>query len=228
QADRLRVLHLQHAHPGARAERRAVGRVVPAPRRALSQQPRTVPGPAWHGRGRGPSALRRDAMTTKTDRITVEQIHAMGERTSNWGRWGPDDELGTLNHVTAQDIITAAGLIKKGKGFSLGLHFDLHGPQEKSWGNRFNPIHVMLQTGTDAVAGRQDGPVGLRYADDIVSLPLQCGTQWDALSHIFMGEKMWNGYDARLVDSTGAAKKGIEKVKDRMVGRGVLLDVARF
>jgi hypothetical protein len=167
-------------------------------------------------------------MTTKTDRITVEQIHAMGERTSNWGRWGPDDEIGTLNHVTAQDIVTAAGLIKRGKVFSLGLNFDLNGPQEKSWGNRFNPIHVMLQTGTDAVAGRQDGPVGLRYADDIVSLPLQCGTQWDALSHIFMGEKMWNGYDARLVDSTGAAKNGIEKVKDRMVGRGVLLDVARF
>ncbi len=167
-------------------------------------------------------------MTKKTDRITVDEIHAMGERTSNWGRWGPDDEIGTLNHVTAQDIITAAGLIKKGKVFSLGLNFDLNGPQEKSWGNRFNPIHVMLQTGTDAVAGRQDGPFGLRYADDIVSLPLQCGTQWDALSHIFMGEKMWNGYDARLVDSTGAAKNGIEKVKARMVGRGVLLDVARF
>ena len=32
-------------------------------------------------------------------------------------------------------------------------------------------------------------------------MPLQCGTQWDGLGHIFYGEKMWNGYDARLVDS---------------------------
>jgi kynurenine formamidase len=62
----------------------------------------------------------------------------------------------------------------------------------------------------------------------MVTMPLQCGTQWDALGHIFFGEKMWNGYDARLVDSQGAHKNGIEKTKDKMVGRGVLLDVARF
>jgi kynurenine formamidase len=84
----------------------------------------------------------------------------------------------------------------------------------------------MLATGTDAVAGNQDAG-GLRYADDMVSLPLQCGTQWDALGHIFYDDKMWNGYDARLVDSNGAQKNGIENVKDRMIGRGVLLDVAR-
>ena len=48
-----------------------------------------------------------------------------------------------------------------------------------------------------------------------------------ALGHVFNGEKMWNGYDARLVDSNGAQRNGIEKVKDKMVGRGVLLDVAR-
>ena len=85
----------------------------------------------------------------------------------------------------------------------------------------------MIATGTDAVAGRQES-IGIRYADDMVTMPLQCGTQWDALGHIFNGEKMWNGYDARLVDSSGAQKNGIEKVKDRMVGRGVLLDVARY
>jgi kynurenine formamidase len=85
----------------------------------------------------------------------------------------------------------------------------------------------MLTSGVDAVAGRQEA-IGLRYADDMVTMPLQCGTQWDALGHIFFGEKMWNGYDARLVDSGGAHKNGIEKTKDKMVGRGVLLDVARF
>ena len=85
----------------------------------------------------------------------------------------------------------------------------------------------MLATGTDAVAGRQD-PGKLRYADDMVSMPLQCGTQWDALGHIFYGDKMWNGYDARLVDSRGARKNAIHKTRDRMIGRGVLLDIPRF
>ena len=96
--------------------------------------------------------------------------------------------------------------------FSLALNFDSNGPQSGLWGNRFNPIHTMLATGTDAVAGRQES-IKVRYADDMVTMPLQCGTQWDALGHVFYGDKMWNGYDARLVDSNGAQKNGIEKVE---------------
>jgi kynurenine formamidase len=165
-------------------------------------------------------------MTKANDKITLKDIHATAGRLTNWGRWGPEDEAGTLNNVSAQDIINAARLIRKGKSFSLALNFDNHGPQSGLWGNRFNPIHTMLATGVDAAAGRQEA-IGIRYADDMVTMPLQCGTQWDALGHIFYGEKMWNGYDAKLVDCNGAQKNGIEKVKDKMVGRGVLLDVAR-
>src|SRR6202035_3487290 len=166
-------------------------------------------------------------MMKTNDQVTLQDIQAASERLKNWGRWGADDEIGTLNHISAQDIINAAGLIRKGKVFSLALNYDSNGPQNGLWGNRVNPIHTMLATGTDAVAGRQES-MKLRYADDMVSMPLQCGTQWDALGHIFFGEKMWNGYDARLVDSSGAHKNGIEKTRDKMVGRGVLLDVARF
>ena len=165
-------------------------------------------------------------MTKGNDKVTLKDIHAAAGRLTNWGRWGPEDEAGTLNNVSAQDIINAARLIRKGKSFSLALNFDNQGPQSGLWGNRFNPIHTMLATGVDAAAGRQEA-IGVRYADDMVTMPLQCGTQWDALGHIFFGEKMWNGYDAKLVDCNGAQKNGIEKVKDKMVGRGVLLDVAR-
>jgi len=165
-------------------------------------------------------------MSSGESKVTLKDINAAAERLKNWGRWGADDEIGTLNNVSPQDIINAARLIRKGKVFSLALNFDSSGPQNGQWGGRFNPIHTMLATGTDAVSGRQES-IGLRYADDIVTMPLQCGTQWDALGHIFFGEKMWNGYDARLVDSNGAHKNGIEKAKDKMVGRGVLLDVAR-
>jgi kynurenine formamidase len=165
-------------------------------------------------------------MTNGDSKVTLKDINAAAERLKNWGRWGADDEIGTLNNISPQDIVNAARLIRKGKVFSLALNFDSSGPQNGQWGGRFNPIHTMLATGTDAVAGRQES-IGLRYADDMVTMPLQCGTQWDALGHIFFGETMWNGYDARLVDSNGAHKNGIEKTKDKMVGRGVLLDVAR-
>lgn len=160
------------------------------------------------------------------NKFDLSHLQAMAEKCKNWGRWGPDDEIGTLNFVSPEALVHAAGLVKRGKAFSLGLNFDRNGPQKGLWGNRYNPIHTMLATGTDAVSGNQDAG-GLRYADDSVSMPLQCGTQWDALGHIFYGDKMWNGYDARLVDSNGAQKNGIEKAKARMVGRGILLDVAR-
>jgi kynurenine formamidase len=160
--------------------------------------------------------------------VDATVLEETARKVSNWSRWGPEDQIGTLNFVGPDDVARAAALVKRGKVFSLALPFDQNGPQSSGgWGNRFNPIHTMLATGTDAIAGRQ-GHTGGGYADDMVSMPLQCGTQWDGLGHVFLGDRMWNGYDARLVDSVGAAKNGIEHTRDRMVGRGVLLDIARY
>ena len=82
----------------------------------------------------------------------------------NWGRWGKDDQVGTLNHVLPEDIVRAAGLIRTGKVFALGIPLDRRGPQTGLFGGRWNPIHTMLATGTDAVAGRQDVVPNIRYA----------------------------------------------------------------
>lgn len=155
-------------------------------------------------------------------------IDEAAKELSNWGRWGADDQIGTLNNIEPSDIVAAAGLIRKGKVFSLGL--SLKEPiQSGLFGGRWNPIHTMLATGTDAASGNQDEPFPyLRYADDAINMPCQASTQWDALCHIFLDEKMYNGYDAKLVDARGAKKLGIEHVRDKMVGRGVLLDIARW
>ncbi len=160
-------------------------------------------------------------------KLTRDDVLKKAEELKNWGKWGPDDELGVLNYVTPEDIVNAARLVKKGRVFRLGLNLDENGPQRGIFGGRWNPMHQMLATGTDAVAGKHDVTPGLRYADDAINLPTQAATQWDALAHVFIGEKMWNGYPATLVDSRGAHKNGIEKFADKMVGRGVLLDVAR-
>ncbi len=160
-------------------------------------------------------------------KVNKAAIYEAADKLSNWGRWGAEDQIGTLNHVAAEDIVAAAGLIRKGKVFALGLPLDQK-LQSGLFGGRWNPIHTMLATGTDAVAGTQDETVRLRYADDAINLPLQCSTQWDALAHIFLDDKMYNGFDATLVDSNGAKKNGIEHTRNKMVGRGVLLDVARF
>ena len=162
----------------------------------------------------------------KFDRQT---IYETAKKLSNWGRWGKDDQIGTLNNIEPSDIISAAKLIQRGKVFSLGL--SLKEPiQSGLFGGRWNPIHQMLATGTDAVAGKQDGDGKsyLRYADDAINMPCQASTQWDALCHIFLDDKMYNGYPATDVSVQGASNLGIEHVRDKMVGRGVLLDIARF
>lgn len=160
--------------------------------------------------------------------VNRKAIYEAAEKLSNWGRWGDDDQIGTLNLVTEQDVADAAKLVRRGKTFALGLPLD-EKIQSGLFGGRWNPIHQMLATGTDAAAGVQDkGKAYLRYADDAINLPMQCSTQWDALAHIFLDDKMYNGYPATLVDVNGAKKLGIEHTKDRMVGRGVLLDVARW
>jgi len=164
-------------------------------------------------------------------KLTRDDLREAAEKYKNWGKWGPDDEIGTLNYTRPEDVVAAAQLVRKGKVISLALNFDQHGPQGAkskypSLG-RINPLHMMLRTGTDAYSGVLDHRK-IRAADDILILPLQSGTQWDGLGHIFYGDHMWNGYDCRTVTSAGAQKCGIEQTRERMAGRGVLLDVARM
>src|ERR671923_1884236 len=163
-------------------------------------------------------------------KLNRDDLRKAADKYRNWGRWGPHDEIGTLNYTSPEDIVAAARLVRKGKVISLALNFDHTGPQGAKSNypamGRTNPIHTMIRTGTDAYSGVLDKR-GIRAADDIVTMPLQCGTQWDGLGHVFYENYMWNGYDCREVTSNGAQKCGIEKTKNKMVGRGVLLDVPR-
>jgi kynurenine formamidase len=132
-----------------------------------------------------------------------------------------------LNHLTDEARRDAARLIRHGKSYSLSQSFDMDGPQ-KGWRRRTNPVHTMLDTGTDAVAGIQGFPHGLGGADDVIAMPLQCSTQWDGLGHIFDHGRAWNGRPAdQVVTSLGDHVTGIETVADLISGRGVLLDVGR-
>ncbi len=161
----------------------------------------------------------------------IETVRALSARVSNWGRWGDDDQQGTLNHVTPQHVAAAAALIKQGKAISMGLPYDDAGPQTGSLG-RFNPIHLMIRDGADAIAGTsvRDFYGGVdrhfRGTDDIIIMPLQCGTQWDALGHVVFEDRIYNGFSAAQVSSKGAMKNSVRQASGAMTGRGVLLDVA--
>lgn len=179
-------------------------------------------------------------MTTTQRAATMAEFRAVGDKVRNWGRWGKDDQLGTLNFITPEKIKQAAATVKQGKIFPLGVDFDAYGPQG-AHGFRRNPIHVMTVDGGDRELGEHLKGWGgeteaqmahiwgglMHFNDDMIIMPLQAATQWDALSHVYYDEQMYNGVPSSAVTSFGATKNSIDKVDVKgIASRGVLLDVA--
>jgi kynurenine formamidase len=150
---------------------------------------------------------------------TAQTVREWGAELSNWGRWGDDDEVGTLNLITGERIAAAAALVRDGLVVSCAIDFNAQGPMPGQ--GRRNPRHTMTQTGRD-----HDLPGGFCYADDDLDLTLQCATQWDALSHVYYDGLLYNGRPASVITEDGAAANSIDRLRERVVGRGVLLDVA--
>ncbi|MEU4826273.1 cyclase family protein [Actinomadura sp. NPDC023710] len=152
--------------------------------------------------------------------MTSEDFRRVGAEVSNWGRWGAEDERGTTNLITPQEIVQAARSVRKGAVFDLGIPLGADGPQ--AFPGRINPLHMMTETGA-----RQEYPGGAKWSDDYVVMPLQAGTQWDAFAHVWYDGLLYNGFGEDAVGPHGAARCSIDALGNGIAGRGVLLDVAR-
>jgi kynurenine formamidase len=151
----------------------------------------------------------------------MEEFRTLGKRLSNWGRWGPDDERGTVNLITPERLVAASKLVRRGAIFDLGIPMDGNGPQPG--GNRINPVHLMRETGDG-----QNFPGGFHFADDYIFMPLQGSSQWDALAHVYYDDQLYNGFPASSVGLHGTDRDSIDKLAKGIAGRGVLLDIARL
>jgi kynurenine formamidase len=149
-----------------------------------------------------------------------DEFHELARKVNNWGRWGADDELGTLNLITPEVVRGAAGLVRQGKVFSLALPLGPDGPQIGAIPGRLNPLRTMLTVNRPVF-----DPEGFRTSDDIVVMGLQAATHWDALAHASYLGRIYNGHPIEGLTEAGAAKCGIANA-GRLVGRGILLDVA--
>jgi len=146
----------------------------------------------------------------------------------NWGKWGDDDEVGGLNYLGPEQVMAAAGLIRTGKVFTLQrLIGDPLG--DPVWPGRTPAERTQILD--ESTWDSDDAPAypgGLHYADDKINAFLQGSTQYDALGHVWYDGQLWNGYDARTTIG-GLRKASIEPIAQRgVVGRAVLLDMARF
>jgi kynurenine formamidase len=155
--------------------------------------------------------------------VTNFPFKQLGSHLSNWGRWGEADERGTLNFITPDTVRAAMGCVRSGSIFELSIPVRSDGPQRGA-GNRANPLHLM-----SIVPGDLDTADGVSVADDYIIMPLQSGTQWDGLAHIGYDGMMYNGVPTSAVTAyRGARRNGIDRALPGMIGRGVLLDIARL
>ncbi|GGN23285.1 cyclase family protein [Streptomyces fuscichromogenes] len=148
--------------------------------------------------------------------------HPLGKELSNWGRWGDDDEIGTLNFITPAKRVASARLVRTGKTFDLGMAFGKEGPATAG-SFRENPQHVMTLPPSDT-AGFPDGPIS---SDDMVVMSLQAATQWDGLGHMGYDGHFYNNVPAAAINNfAGVSRNSFDKAAGRLISRGVLLDIA--
>ena len=150
------------------------------------------------------------------------EFHELAAKVRNWGRWGDDDEIGTLNLIDAAAVRRGVTAAVDGRVFRLGLPLSLDGPQLGFVPGRVNPLRTMIAL-NDPIFGDPDG---IASSDDVVVMGLQAATHWDSLAHVSYGGHIYNGFPTSTTTTWGAERCGIDKVP-HVVSRGVLLDVAR-
>jgi len=148
--------------------------------------------------------------------VSEAQFEAWQKELSNWGRWGKDDQVGTLNLITPEKRRAALALVKEGVPVSLSTNTFF----EKA-------VDVPCPAEWAMTSATQTG------ATDRVAFPCIHGaasTHIDSLAHTFFAGKMWNGYDTSglVTMSKGAEKNSVMPMKNGIVTRAVLYDIARL
>jgi kynurenine formamidase len=148
--------------------------------------------------------------------ISPAQFERWKDELSNWGRWGPDDEMGALNLITPEKRQQAAALVQRGVTVSLAKTAETEASVD-------NPCPVEWEMINASPRG----------ASDRIAYPCIHGagtTHIDGFGHRFFDGKMWNGYDMEgtVTMEEGALKNAVLTMKDGIVTRGVLYDIPKL
>jgi kynurenine formamidase len=194
----------------------------------------------WLGMLAGVAAAGKFAAPLRADdkyprNLTKADIDRWMTELANWGRWGKQDQAGTVNLITPAKRKQAAALVKEGISVSMSLDADIPpkgspealnpppAPRPGSPRLRYTWQHVMLTTGVD-----MRGPSG--YAVDTIDVNFHGNnsTHFDALSHFIFEGHIYNGFPGSAITHWGAEKNDVMPFKDGFFTRGVLIDWPRF
>jgi len=160
--------------------------------------------------------------TVAPPKLSIDEFDRIFESVKNWGRWGPDDQRGTLNYITPEKVRQAASLVRSGRHVSMEIPINaVAGPDNP------NPaIHMVTQAHDIDI-----GSSGLRFGLDFLGMACHgdCHSHVDALCHVSYKGQVYNGRPAEeVLTSKGATTLDIANYGTGLVGRGVLLDLPRF
>lgn len=150
-------------------------------------------------------------------KVTKADVEAWMESLSNWGRWGPGDQLGAVNLITPETRMAAAKLVEKGVSVSMARDVE----KDSAVDNPRPFRHKMLNVGLN-------NP-GQFVSDDYqVSYHGYAHTHMDSLCHMAYNGKMYNGFPQAEVVESGAPKLAVTAFKQGIFARGVLMDIPRL
>ena len=147
---------------------------------------------------------------------------------TNWGKWGPDDEVGSLNYLGAGEVLRGITAVRSGEVFTLQVPIGLPGTPDPVWPERTPAVRTQVMDEGYFARGDQDEPSdGHHWADDKIEMFLQGSTQYDALAHYWYDGRVWNVYPAESTTG-GLSRASVLPIAERgVVGRAVLIDLAR-
>ncbi|MDW3647115.1 MAG: cyclase family protein [Bacteroidia bacterium] len=145
----------------------------------------------------------------KPEKVSRDQLKTWQKEVSNWGRWGKEDQKGSLNLITAEKKVAAAALVQEGVSVSLAYPLS----KEENINNGDPLIH---QLGTSG-----------QWAGDTYTINYHgyAHSHIDALCHIAGDELLYNGFPADSRKANGAEKLGIQQMSEGIFSRGILVDI---
>jgi len=153
--------------------------------------------------------------------VSKAEFETLFQTVCNWGRWGADDEKGTLNYITPELVRQASSLVRSGLSVSMAVPINkVAGPD-----NPRPATHYMVQNYD--IHSELGEP---QFCTDYLASEFHgdCHTHIDALCHIAYQGKLYNGKPVTAVTSRGPTIQDITAYANGIVGRGVLLDIPRL
>jgi len=161
-------------------------------------------------------AMNASSFAQSATPVSKAEFDKWMQEISNWGRWGKDDELGTLNLITKEKRLAATKLVQEGVSVSMAL--DLNKKRDMLNSNPFKHTLSVSKFGGHEVAG------------DVYSVQYHgfAHSHMDGLPHFAHKGKMYNGFSVDTLKPEGAQKLGIHNAHEGVITRGVLVDMAWF